>query len=195
MPILLARGCGANSYSSIKRLFFTYSCFRQIPQHGVWCMGPFAGVDYNLTFCRIQHMMYHGQRFASESTSTLCQSRSTLNPSQGLRIWPRDNSPAPQYFKAVLWIRRPNYQSLTGRYIVDYDKPIPELTYNSQSGTKNLAPGLYCPNGSGIFVPDPNLTCSTRKCVQFLQIFLQNGFFKKILQTIKCLCSSPVSNT
>jgi hypothetical protein len=48
-------------------------------------MGPYAGVEYNLTLCplqsRLQHI-YHGQPYASvylnpmpESTLTLCQSR------------------------------------------------------------------------------------------------------------------------
>ncbi len=43
-------------------------------------LGPYyAGVDYNLTLCPLQHM-YHGH------WATLCQSR--LYPrSQGLRIW------------------------------------------------------------------------------------------------------------
>jgi hypothetical protein len=55
-------------------------------------MGPYAGVDYNLTLCplqqsRLQHF-YHGH------SATLCQSRpnpmpeSTLSPNQGLWIWP-----------------------------------------------------------------------------------------------------------
>ncbi len=50
-----------------------------------WWMGPYAGVDYNLTLCplqrRLQHI-YHGQPYARvylnpipESTLTLCQSR------------------------------------------------------------------------------------------------------------------------
>jgi hypothetical protein len=38
-------------------------------------LGPYAGVDYNLTLCRLQHI-YHGQPYA----------RVDLIPSQGLRI-------------------------------------------------------------------------------------------------------------
>ncbi len=37
-------------------------------------MGPYAGVDYNLTLCRQQHI-YLGQPYAIESALTLCQSR------------------------------------------------------------------------------------------------------------------------
>jgi hypothetical protein len=39
-------------------------------------MGPYAGVDYNLTLCplqsRLQHI-YHGQPLTLKSTLTLCQ--------------------------------------------------------------------------------------------------------------------------
>jgi hypothetical protein len=41
-------------------------------------MGPYDGVDYNLTLCplqsRLQHI-YHGQSLTLKSTMTLCQSR------------------------------------------------------------------------------------------------------------------------
>jgi hypothetical protein len=33
---------------------------RDCIQRETWCMGPYAGVDYNLTLCPLQHM-YHGQ--------------------------------------------------------------------------------------------------------------------------------------
>jgi hypothetical protein len=62
-------------------------------KRGVWKLEPYAGVDYNLTLCRLRHI-YHGQPSARidlkpipESTLTLCQ-KSTLSPSQVLRIWP-----------------------------------------------------------------------------------------------------------
>ncbi len=61
-------------------------------QRKPWCMGPYAGVDYNLTLCplqsRLQHI-YHTfimDNPMPESTLTLCQSR--LYPQQGLWIWP-----------------------------------------------------------------------------------------------------------
>ncbi len=48
-------------------------------------MGPYAGVDYDLTLCPLQsrlQIIYHGQPYARvdlnpmpESTLTLCQSR------------------------------------------------------------------------------------------------------------------------
>jgi hypothetical protein len=109
-----------------------------------------------------------------ESPSTLCQSR--IYPSQALIIWPQDNSQAPQYFKAVLWIRRPNYQSLAGRYIVDYNKPMPELTYISQSGIRNIC------TGSESDLLDKKI------CIIFAN-FSSNGY-KKIFQMIKCLQQS-----
>jgi hypothetical protein len=36
-------------------------------QRKIWCLGPFAGVDYNLTFCPLQsglQHVYHGQSYA-----------------------------------------------------------------------------------------------------------------------------------
>ena len=32
-------------------------------KRGVWKLEPYAGVDYNLTLCRLQHI-YHGQPYA-----------------------------------------------------------------------------------------------------------------------------------
>jgi hypothetical protein len=32
-------------------------------QRNTWCLGPYAVVDYNLTFSRLQHI-YHGQPYA-----------------------------------------------------------------------------------------------------------------------------------
>jgi hypothetical protein len=65
-------------------------------QRKTWCMGPFAGVDYNLTSCplqsRLQHI-YHGQPYARvdlnpmPELTSICQSR-LYPPSQGLWIWP-----------------------------------------------------------------------------------------------------------
>jgi hypothetical protein len=52
-------------------------------------MGPYAGVDHNLTLCplqsRLQHI-YHGQQFAGVDLNPMPES--TLSPSQGLWIWP-----------------------------------------------------------------------------------------------------------
>ncbi len=36
---------------------------RDCIQRETWCMGPYAGVDYNLTLCPLQHM-YLGRPFA-----------------------------------------------------------------------------------------------------------------------------------
>ncbi len=60
-------------------------------QRKTWCLGPYAGVDYNLTLCplqsRLQHI-YHGiGQLMPESTLTLCQSR-LYPPSQGHCILP-----------------------------------------------------------------------------------------------------------
>jgi hypothetical protein len=52
-------------------------------------MGPYAGVDYNLTLCppqsRLQHI-YHGQPYAKLDVNPMPES--FLSPSQGLWIWP-----------------------------------------------------------------------------------------------------------
>ncbi len=48
---------------------------RRNAQHSAYSvMGPYAGVDYNLTLCRLQHI-YHGQPYAIELAFTLCRSR------------------------------------------------------------------------------------------------------------------------
>jgi hypothetical protein len=76
---------------------FTYSdvvliCFvhRGRIQRKPWCMGPYAGVDYNLTLCprksRLQNI-YHGQPFARVDLNPMPES--TLSPSQRLWIWPQ----------------------------------------------------------------------------------------------------------
>ncbi len=51
--------------------------------------GTFAGVDYNLTLCRlrVETNTWTMGNHMPESTLTLCQSR-LYPPSQGLRIWP-----------------------------------------------------------------------------------------------------------
>jgi hypothetical protein len=50
-------------------------------------MGPYAGVDNNLTLCRLQsrflHMYYHGQPYARVDLNPMPES--TLSLSQGLR--------------------------------------------------------------------------------------------------------------
>jgi hypothetical protein len=50
-----------------------------------WAMGPYAGVDYNLTLCPLQsrlQLIYHGQPMP-ESTLTLCQSQVDFIPISG----------------------------------------------------------------------------------------------------------------
>jgi hypothetical protein len=42
-------------------------------------MGPYVGVDYNLTLCRLHHIYYSNPK-----------PESTLSPSQELRIWPQE---------------------------------------------------------------------------------------------------------
>ncbi len=58
-------------------------------QRETWCMGPYAGADYNLTLCllqsRLQHIQ-HGQPYAKVDLNPVPES--TLSPSQGLWIWP-----------------------------------------------------------------------------------------------------------
>jgi hypothetical protein len=48
-------------------------------------MGPYAGVDYNLSLCRLQHI-YHGQFYARVDLYRMPES--TVSPGQRLRIWP-----------------------------------------------------------------------------------------------------------
>ncbi len=57
-----------------------------------WCLGLYAGDDYNLTLCPncplqslFQHM-YHGQPYTRVDLNPMPES--ALSPSQGLRIWP-----------------------------------------------------------------------------------------------------------
>jgi hypothetical protein len=63
-------------------------------QRKTWCMGPCAGVDYNLTLCllqsRLQHI-YHGQPYARVDLNPM--SESTLSPNKGLWIWPLSTEP------------------------------------------------------------------------------------------------------
>jgi hypothetical protein len=69
--------CDSESYETepLKRLSYETNCAfydtnRQIKgriQRKTWCTGPYAGVDYNLTLCRLQSRlkhMYHGQPYA-----------------------------------------------------------------------------------------------------------------------------------
>ncbi len=46
-------------------------------QRKTWCMGPYAGVDYNLTLCtlqgRLQHI-YHGQPYARIDLNPMLES-------------------------------------------------------------------------------------------------------------------------
>jgi hypothetical protein len=61
-------------------------------QRETWCMGPYAGVDYNLTLCPLQHM-YHGRPYARVDLNPLLES--TLSSSQGLRIWSQQHAGGP----------------------------------------------------------------------------------------------------
>ncbi len=59
-------------------------------QRKTWCMGPYAGVDYNRPFCLLQSRLqciYHGQPYARVDLNPLPES--TLSRSQGFRIWPQ----------------------------------------------------------------------------------------------------------
>jgi hypothetical protein len=64
----------------------SFTCFTEVEtkeKHGV--VGPYAGVDYNLTLCplqsRLQHI-YNGQPYARVDLNLMPES--TLSPSQGL---------------------------------------------------------------------------------------------------------------
>ncbi len=66
----------------------TYYCInRDCIRRDSWCMGPYAGVDYNHTLCRLHHN-YRWQSYACVDLSPTPES--TLSPSQGLRIWPQE---------------------------------------------------------------------------------------------------------
>jgi hypothetical protein len=60
-------------------------------------MGPYAGVDFNLSLCRLQQM-YHRQSMGNPMPE------STLFPSQRLRIWP----PTNKHFKVQIDFRTVN---------------------------------------------------------------------------------------
>ncbi len=65
----------------------------------VYGMGPYAGVNYNLTLCppqsRLQHI-YHGQPYAGAALNPYARvdfnpmPETTLSPSQGLWVWPQE---------------------------------------------------------------------------------------------------------
>jgi hypothetical protein len=57
-------------------------------QRKTWCMGPYAGVDLNLTLCPLQSRhqhIYHGQPYARVDLNPMPEL--SLSPSQGLWIW------------------------------------------------------------------------------------------------------------
>jgi hypothetical protein len=66
----------------------------QRSQRKTWCMGPYAGVDYNLTYLlsRVDSKKFTLDKPMPEST--LCQNqlyaRVDCIPSQGLWIWPKN---------------------------------------------------------------------------------------------------------
>jgi hypothetical protein len=70
-------------------------------------MGPYAGVDYNLTLCPLQSQLqhiYHRRPYARIDLNPLPES--TLSPSQRLWIW-------PLYFVTVVIVyseRKKNWQ-------------------------------------------------------------------------------------
>ncbi len=52
-------------------------------------MGPYAGVDFNLTLCKIQsglQHIYHGELYARVDLNPMPES--TFSPGQGPCIWP-----------------------------------------------------------------------------------------------------------
>jgi hypothetical protein len=67
---------------SICGVWFTY-CRGRI-QRKTWCMGPYAGVDYNLTLCPLQSRLQHiyiGQPYARVDLNPMPES--TLSPQSG----------------------------------------------------------------------------------------------------------------
>ncbi len=70
------------------RLLSSGSSNRYCIQRETWCMGPYAGVDCNLTLCRLQSRLStctKGQPCARVDLNPMPES--TFSPSQGLRIW------------------------------------------------------------------------------------------------------------
>jgi hypothetical protein len=60
-------------------------------QRKTCCMGPYAGVDFNLTICPLQsrlQQIYHGQPYARVDLNPM--PGSILSHSQGLWIWPQE---------------------------------------------------------------------------------------------------------
>ncbi len=57
--------------------------FRDYIQSETWRLGPYAGIDCNLTLCRLQHM-YHRQPYSKADLNPMPQS--TLFPCQRLRL-------------------------------------------------------------------------------------------------------------
>jgi hypothetical protein len=78
------------SKSFLPSLSLSLPTLRDHIQRKTWYMGPYAGVNYNLTVSplqrRLQHI-YYGQPFARVDLSPIYQSR-LYPPSQGLWIWP-----------------------------------------------------------------------------------------------------------
>jgi hypothetical protein len=67
-------------------------------------MRPYAGVDHNITLCRLQHM-HHGKLYARVDINPMPES--TLDPSQG-RIWPQNATPPPPpVYTCGLYLRVP----------------------------------------------------------------------------------------
>jgi hypothetical protein len=89
-------------------IFITHLCpaTRHSIQREIWCTGPYAGVDYNLTLCLLQHM-YHAQPYNRVDLDPMPES--TLSPSQGLRIWPQFLSLAFEIQCAKLLPKVPEY--------------------------------------------------------------------------------------
>jgi hypothetical protein len=52
-------------------------------------MGPYAGVDYNLTLCALQSRLQHIYQATHARVDLNPMPESTLSPSQGLWIWPQ----------------------------------------------------------------------------------------------------------
>jgi hypothetical protein len=76
----------------LRVLIFAYRSFvytEAESKEKTWCMGPYAGAEYNLTLCPLQSLLqhiYHGQPYDRVDLDPMPEL--TLSPSQGLWIWP-----------------------------------------------------------------------------------------------------------
>jgi hypothetical protein len=115
-------------------------------QRKTWCMGPFAGVDYNLTLCRLlsrlQHI-HHGQPHTWVDLNPIPES--TLSPCQGLRIWPQS------LLSAILFVEyRYNASlNLTSPSTSPTPPPDASLLWGSSWTTKKSLPSIVTSSEGG----------------------------------------------